>query len=212
MEKNVKRYLVVLIVFLITAALVFIDGRLSKNVPPVMLADFPLNIAEWRGIDHPVEERIQRILQTEHILSRHYRDREGDTVLLSLVYYPDNKIGFHNPESCNVGAGSHIVQKDVYSFPLHGSSSKTPFSVNRLILDGSSGNKAIFYFFVSGDYITENYVQFRIHMMKQQMCFTRPSGAQIQIHRPISSDLESTMATMQGFTDDIIPYLLEYLR
>jgi len=210
--KKTRNYLTVLILLLITAGFVFIDGRLSKSVSMVNLDKLPLTLGGWQGRSFPVEERILRILETEYILDRDYVNREGRHVYLSIVYYPDNKIGFHNPESCNTGSGSKIVQKDV--LPLGKQNPMTQwdgFKVNRLILQRMQGDKVILYFFVSGNYITHDYKKFRLHMMKQQLGFRRPSGAQVQIHSAIAPDIKTTIAIMEDFTRNLAPVLPDYL-
>ena len=109
--KRTTRYLILLILLAITAGFVFIDGSLSKSARAIDLEKLPLALGGWRGKSYPVEERILRILETEYILDRDYVNGDGKHLYLSIVYYPDNKIGFHNPESCNTGAGSRLFKK-----------------------------------------------------------------------------------------------------
>jgi hypothetical protein len=73
------------------------------------------------------------------------------------------------------------------------------------------GDKVILYFFVSGNYITHDYLKFRLHMMKQQMGFKRPSGAQVQIHSTIGPDLKTTVSVMEDFIRYLAPVLPDYL-
>jgi len=212
MKNRERRYLIVLVLLVITVGFVFADTCLTKNVSIVDLEKLPLTIGSWYGQDFPVEERIKNILQTDYILSRDYTNRKKKHVFLSVVYYPDNKIGFHNPESCNTGTGSSLIKKDVQSLKIKRSNAHLEdFQVNKLLMEGAKGNKIILYFFVSGDYMTCDYLKFRLHMMKQQMSFRRPSGAQIQIHSNIDSDPESTVSTMEDFIKDLAPLLPGYL-
>jgi EpsI family protein len=196
----------------ITAGFVFIDGSLSKSVGTIDLEKLPLTLGGWQGKSYPVQERILQILETEYILDRDYVNGDGRHMFLSIVYYPDNKIGFHNPESCNTGAGSKIIQKDVLPIGIKNSTTQLDgFKVNRLILQRMQGDKVILYFFVSGNYMTHDYLKFRLHMMKQQMGFRRPSGAQIQIHSTIAPDLKTTLPVMEDFIRNLAPILPDYL-
>jgi hypothetical protein len=137
---------------LISAAFVFIDGRLSKKTGPVDLNRPTLALGDCQGKNCPVDERILRILETEYILDRQYFNRAGNQLYLSIVYSPNNKIGFHNPESCNTGEGSKIIQKDVLALGGPQSTvSLNGFKVNPLILERMKGNKVIYYFFASGN-------------------------------------------------------------
>jgi EpsI family protein len=212
-KKMNKKCFVVLGFLLIAAGFVFVDDRVSTKVTAVNLENLPLSLGQWQGKSYSVPERILEILETQYILDREYVNPDGRQLYLSIVYYPDNKIGFHNPESCNTGAGSKIVQRDV--LPLgsgNRSSSLNGFKVNRLILERMQGNKVILYFFVSGNYITDDYLKFRWHMMKQQMEFKRPSGAQVQIHGAIAPDMKKTIATMEDFVQNLAPMLPKYLN
>jgi EpsI family protein len=203
-----KNCLILLILLVITAGFVFIDRSLSKSPQTIGLDNLPLTLGEWQGKSFQTDERIMRILQTEYILDRNYTNSTGWNVYLSIVYYPDNKIGFHNPESCNTGAGSKIIRKDVLSI-TNGKSED--FKVNRLILERTQGNKVILYFFVSGNYITHDYLKFRLHMMRQQMGFRRPSGAQVQIHSAIGADPNTAVPILEDFIRSLAPLLPDYL-
>ncbi len=207
-----RNYLILLILLAVAAGFVFADARLSRDVRPVDLNKLPLTVGNWAGKSYPVQERILRILETEYILDRDYVNIEGRHVHLSIVYYPDNKIGFHNPESCNTGMGAKIVKKDVQSINNGNINIETKdLKVNRLILERTQGDKVILYFFVSGNYITHDYLKFRLHMMKQQIVFRRPSGAQVQIHSVIGRNLNSTMPIMEDFIRNLAPLLPNYL-
>jgi len=196
----------------ITAGFVFMDSSLSKSVGTIDLEKLPLTLGGWQGKSYPVQERILKILETEYILDRDYVNGDGRHLFLSIVYYPDNKIGFHNPESCNTGAGSKIIKKDVLSIKNNKTDVRSEdFKVNRLILQRMQGDKVILYFFVSGNYMTHDYKKFRLHMMKQQMGFQRPSGAQIQIHSTVAPDLKTTLPVMEDFIRNLAPVLPDYL-
>ena len=210
--KKTKKYLILFILLLMTSGFVLIDGILSESVKKIDLEELPLAFGGWQGKSYPVQERILQILETEYILDRDYVNRDGRHMFLSVVYYPDNKIGFHNPESCNTGAGSKIIERDVLSISKQNPAVQLDgFKVNRLILQRMQGNKVILYFFVSGDYMTHDYRKFRLHMMKQQMGFRRPSGAQIQIHSNIVPDLKTTLSAMEDFIQNLAPLLPDYL-
>ncbi len=171
------------------------------------MAKIPAIVGEWRGRDMPVEERIERILNTNHLLFRDYINGEGKHIFLSVVYYVDNKIGFHNPESCNTGLGSYVVSRDVLDLPLERSLSNSEvFPVNRLVMGGTKTDKVILYFYVAGNYLTHDYLKFRLHLLKQRMAFQRPGCAQIQLHSDAELGTDSTTAIMANFLKELVPY------
>ncbi|MEJ2253370.1 MAG: EpsI family protein [Nitrospirota bacterium] len=205
------KYLIILVLFLASSVVVFMDGRLSERAVTVNIEDLPLSIGAWKGRDFEVDKRTRDILETDYILNRTYTNPHGDRLTLLVVYYPDNKLGFHRPEACNVGAGSQIEQRGVHAVNVRtGDSGADTLDVNELVMGGSSGDKIIFYFFVSGKYMTNNYLQFRLHMMKQQLGFRIPSGAQVQIHGSIRGGVDHTVSVMEDFVRSLKPLLADF--
>ena len=155
-----------------------------------------------------MEERIERILETKNLFFRDYINGEGKHVFLSVVYYVDNKIGFHNPESCNTAVGSYVVKRDVLDLHLERPLSNSEvFSVNRLIMGGIKTDKVILYFYVAGNHLTHDYLKFRLHLLKQRMAFQRPGSAQIQLHSDVELGTDGTTAIMVNFLKELVSYL-----
>jgi len=212
MRGDLKRYLTVFLLFVITSAFVFVDDRASKSAPQARMAKIPAIVGEWQGRDIPVEERIERILNTNYLLFRDYINREGKHIFLSVVYYVDNKIGFHNPESCNTGIGSYVVQKEVLDLPFERvRSNPDVFRVNRLVMGGTKSHEVILYFYVNGNYMTHDYLKFRLHMVKQRMGFRRQGSAQIQLHSDAELGIDSMTAIMANFLKELVPLLPDYI-
>ena len=212
MRGNLKRYLTVFLLFLITSGFVFVDDRASRSAPQVQMAKVPAIVGEWQGRDIAVEERIRRILNTNHLLLRDYINREGKHIFLSIVYYAENKISFHRPESCNTGLGSYVVQKEVLALPFEKPRSNSEiFRVNRLIMGGAKGDKVILHFYVAGDYMTHDYLRFRLHMVKQRMAFQGQGSALIQLRSDSELGADSTTAIMANFLKELVPLLIDYI-
>lgn len=190
---------------------VFVDGRLSRGDHVVNVVEkLPLSLGEWRGYEFPVDDRVKEILETEFIISRNYTNPAGKHVFLSIVYYPDNKIGFHNPESCNTGVGMKVLDNRLVPVVVPGAEGRRNLVVNRLVLGMGGPSKVIYYFFVTGTAMTGNYPEFRWEMLKQQLVFRRPSGAQVQIHVPVRESVEATLPPMEAFSAALVPVLQGY--
>lgn len=204
-----KKVLVVFLLLLVTSGFVYMDTRLSSGTVTLDPSRLPLALEGWRGTEFPVDARVKEILDTEYILSRDYMNRAGEHVSLSLVYYPDNKIGFHNPESCNTGVGMKVLGRSMA--PLGIGRNRT-IEVNKLLLGSSEPVKALYYFYVTGAAMTGNYPRFRWEMMRQQMAFRRPSGAQVQIHVRIPDGKDTTYPLMEDFARALIPALTRFFQ
>lgn len=204
-----RKVIVVCVLLLVTSGFVYLDARLSSGTVVLDPARLSLALEGWRGTEFPVDQRVKEILDTEYILSRDYMNRSGEHVSLSVVYYPDNRIGFHNPESCNTGVGMKVLGRS--SVPLAIGGDRT-IEVNKLLLGSSEPVKAIYYFYVTGKAMTGNYPRFRWEMMRQQMAFRRPSGAQVQIHVRIRDGKDTTYPLMEDFAHALIPALTRFFQ
>ncbi len=206
--KKHARALTVMVCLTATATLVFVRDRLSRQAPRCDLDALPLSFGDWEGSQYVVEEHVKSVLETEFIISREYRNRGGFPVHLSIVYYPDSKIGFHRPESCNIGSGGPILGRDrpVMPVTLSGGSPQ-PFMPTRLTIGGEHGRSILLYFYVSGEYVTGDYVQFRLHMMGEQLRFRVPSGAQIQLRCAAGASDDAVMQALEDFLRRLLPLL-----
>lgn len=201
----------ILLLLLATSGFVLLDSHLAKKPVTVNLEKFPLTVGEWQGTPYAVEDRVKAILDTEYILTRDYVNPQGKHVFLSLVYYPDNKIGFHNPESCNTGVGMKVLEERIVpiTVTLEGGR-KEQISLNRLVLGNTEPVRVIYYFYLTGDMMTGKYSDFRWNMMRQQLRFKRPSGAQVQLHLPVRENVEATRDIVTHHMNALAPALFSF--
>jgi EpsI family protein len=203
--------IIILILLLATSGFVFLDNHLAGKPVTVNLEDFPFTVGNWRGTPYFVEDRVKELLETDYILSRDYVSEKGEHVYLSLVYYPDNKIGFHNPESCNTGVGMKVLEERLVPVTVGlGVGKQKQINLNMLVLGHEEPTKVIYYFYLTGDAMTGKYSTFRWEMMQQQMRFKRPSGAQVQLHIPIRGNVEDTRKLVANYMTSLAPVLLSY--
>jgi EpsI family protein len=203
--------IIVMLLMLATSGFVLLDSYMANKPVTVNLEDFPLTVGEWRGISYTVEDRVKDILDTEYILSRDYVSPQGEHVFLSMVYYPDNKIGFHNPESCNTGVGMKVLEEKIVpvNIPMRAGGQKQ-IDLNMLVLGQDVPAKVIYYFYLTGDTMSGKYTAFRWQMMRQQMQFKRPSGTQVQLHIPVRGSVEGTRDLVTRYMNALAPALLSY--
>jgi EpsI family protein len=201
----------ILLLLLATSGFVFLDNHLVNKPVTVQLEDFPFTVGNWRGTPYAVDDHVMEILETKYILSRDYVNLKGDHVYLSLVYYPDNKIGFHNPESCNTGVGMRVLDERLVPVTVPtGEGRQKQIVLNMLVLGQAEPGKVIYYFYLTGDTMSGNYSTFRWAMMQQQMRFKRPSGAQVQIHIPVRGGVEATRSVVTDYMTSLAPALLSF--
>ncbi len=205
------RAIIILLLLFATSGFVFLDNHMASKPVTVKLEDFPLTLGSWRGTPYFVEDRVKNILDTEYILSRDYVNPQSEHVYLSLVYYPDNKIGFHNPESCNTGVGMKVLEERLIPITVSLREGKQEqIDLNMLVLGTDVPSKVIYYFYLTGDTMIGKYSTFRAEMMLQQMQFKRPSGAQVQIHIPVRGGVEATRSVVTDYITSLAPALRSF--
>lgn len=202
------RAIIIVLLFLVTSGFVMLDSRLANRPVTVNLEDFPFTVGDWRGTPYLVEDRVKDILDTDYILSRDYTSPQGEHVYLSLVYYPDNKIGFHNPESCNTGVGMRVIENRIVPVTVTSEGGKQEqIDLNMLVMGHAEPVRVIYYFYLSGDRMTGKYSAFRWEMLQQQLQFKRPSGAQVQLHVPVRGSVDATRDVVTRYMNSLAPAL-----
>ncbi len=119
MEKIRNRCLVSFAVLFITALTVnFLsyDTFHKANASIRAIEKIPLRLGRWYGVDVTLEERIYEILETKSIINRIY-SLNGNSVFLSILYYPETKFVFLAPESCLGCHGGQQMPHGVFIRP-----------------------------------------------------------------------------------------------
>lgn len=209
MQKFNLRYIILVSILGIAALVIF----WMQNVQPVGgstidINKIPLNIGNWKGENSTVDQKTKDILETESVLVRKYRNHEGEEVYLAIVYYKDNRVALHLPESCYTGQGSHIAERGKEQLKF----SKTDdFVANKFVLKGDKGNQVILYYFETSDVRTGSYQTMRWHRMINRLKSKSNSGALIRFSSNIINNPEETLKLLKKFIKEIGPLLPEYL-
>ncbi len=96
--------------------------RPALDVDARALAELPLGLAGWSGVEVPLESVVENELQAQVNLQRLYRHRTGEVVWLYIGYYGTERGGRpeHTPRGCYTGAGWKIESQR--SFEVGGGS------------------------------------------------------------------------------------------
>lgn len=82
----------------------------SVPIPRGTLAELPLVIGSWHGVDQPLDAQIVRATDTDDLINRVYRRYHGETVALFIGYGVNLRdLAPHRPEVCYPGAGWTLV-------------------------------------------------------------------------------------------------------
>jgi len=204
-----KRYLLTVLLLLTTAVAVFYIQRGSPaTATKIDIKTIPIKIGEWQGKDLPIDELTTDILETDAVLLRIYENPKGRQVALAVVYYQDNRVALHLPESCISGAGSFIVKEDVEPIPLPG---ENDFKANLMQVKGDKGNQVIVYYFESTGTRTASYKDMRWQRMMNRVRSRSNNGALVRFSTVSSASPEEDLALVKSFMALMSPLLTEYL-
>ena len=170
---------------------------------------FPRDVGKWVSFDLPIPEDVYKILETRNVFTRQYQDPEGKQVYLMLVYSESNRKVSHPPEICYAGSGVSILSNERTYIPF---SPGTSIKVNRLFVEQGNTQQIMYYWFKVGDTFTANYWKQQVLIVWKTLLGKSASSALIRIS--VSVDRRGNAAaieTVDGFTQQVAPYLLEYL-
>lgn len=113
------------------------------------LEDLPSRFGDFVAIrDHEMSEGEERMLKADEYIIRTYESPEGQEFGLYVAYYGRQARGasIHSPRNCLPGAGWEPVQHD--RLLLTGTA--VTGSVNRYIVEHTSGRRALVYYWYEG--------------------------------------------------------------
>lgn len=200
--------IILLFVFIFVAITSYSSTYSSQDVRNIEQA-IPLTLANWKGENLQLSDDIFRILQTQSILVRDYRNDKGEKVTLAVIYYPDNKLGFHQPESCLGGVGYTIVEERTKSIKLSNSDKET--LVKWLHYQRNLTEELIYYFYETNNFVTPNYLAFRWQMFLNRVKYGQTSGALIRISTPLQSNA-SAEKILREFLSEAYPSLYNFVN
>lgn len=206
-----NRQIIIILLLVVFAGGVVSYSTTNTNKESKHILDaIPFTFQNWRGENLELTADVLNILQTESILVREYRNDKGDKVTLAVVYYPDNKLGFHQPESCLGGIGYTIVEDGIknLNFSL---STNYSLQVKWLHYNRNQTHELIYYFYETNDYITPNYLSFRWQMLLNQLKYKQTNGALIRVSTPIQRN-SPPEKILQEFLFKIFPFIENYIK
>lgn len=171
----------------------------------VKIAEFPKTIAGWQGKDLPLTELDYEILETKNLFVRDYKNQDGESVYLYLVYSEDNRKVSHPPEVCFMGSGATIVQKDTLQVT-------DSIKATQMVVEKADSRQLVVYWYKAGGLYTNKYLRQQLKVVIERMLGRRTSGALIRVSTEIKDDGKDTALTLiRLFCAQIEPLLTKYV-
>ncbi len=199
---------IIVVILLAFAAIVALAAYLPARSDIALntkVAAFPLTIGEWQGKDIPLSELDYKILETKNLFVRNYKNAQGQTIQLYVVYSEDNRKVSHPPEVCYMGGGATVIDKSAVQI--------TPaIKAIKMTIEGKDAQQLVVYTFKAGDIYTDQYTGQQWKIVIDRLFGKRATSALIRF----STDLKegknaAALKLIQSFCSEIEPLLAKYL-
>lgn len=207
MKKSNRKYLVVISLTLVCS---FIVHRVESAQPirNEKFFSFPLAIGDWDGIELPMSEYVYQSIGTPYLFLRNYHSPNHRLpVLLSIVWFDDTNIAFHDPEACMGGVGNHVKERSGRRVAFR----RKEYELDTLIVQMPGQDKQlVWYFFDVSGHITTSQTGIRLHVLKERLAGKRASASFIRLITPYADNPAEAERTLAAFLESLLPLLPHY--
>jgi EpsI family protein len=174
------------------------------------LAQFPVAVGEWRGVDQPpFDEEILKVLGADDYLNRVYHGGNASAVGLYVAYYGSQRHGeaIHSPQHCLPGTGWQPVSHSRVQINAAGQ----PLSVNRYIVQKHGQQQLVLYWFQGrGRIVASEYVN-KLYLLTDAVRLRRTDGALVRVIAPIVDEPALADRVTTAFLQVLQPQLTRWL-
>jgi EpsI family protein len=166
--------------FLLSAVLVAGASKTEQVPVRESLANFPLDVGEWRGRRLPdFEAGILDVLGVDEYVNRMYQSRDG-LASLYIGYYQSQRQGdtIHSPMNCLPGSGWEPLSRSYLSIPV---GTETPITVNRYVIQKGLDRQVVLYWYQSHGRIVANEYRSKIFMVYDAVRLNRTDAALVRV-------------------------------
>lgn len=192
---------------LVHSAILNRQAEAGSAAPPESIQNIPKRIADYTqmGEDIEIDEYTLQVLETSSVLMRNYIGDRHWPLSLTIVYAGATRRSLHFPEVCLVGQGWEIREQATQQVGFL-------FTAKRLVLVNGGNQKAVLYWFKTGDKLTGNFFMNALHWTTNQIAFSTPTSAMFKVETPIGpGGEEAAFALLEDFAIKFHPVLMEYV-
>lgn len=211
MQKLLIRYVILIIILIIfSLSTIWLQVNQPKHKTDVDISKIPLNVGDWKGEEILVDRQTKDVLETDSVLMRRYVNiKNNERIDLAVVYYKNNRIAFHLPESCLLGHGSRLTNREIEKINLPNGKN---FYATKLSIKNDVTNNLVVYYFESGTLRSSSYLSFRWQILLNKLRGRSTSGALVRFSIfSIGDNSQNNLDTLKEFISEIEIVLPRYL-
>ncbi len=203
-------------VLLILAAIAAPSVAPHDFPPPARqpLLDFPLQLAEWRGMSSSMERQYLDALQLDDYVLADYTVTGNVPVNVYVAYYQSPKKGrsSHSPKTCIPGGGWEITSFEPLRLDRP-SGTSAPLDVNRVVIQKGGQKQIVYYWFKQRDrWMTSEYMV-KFFLFWDSLTRHRADGALVRLVSGVYGGetedvVDARLQTMAGL---VTPLLSRYV-
>ncbi len=170
-----------------TALFLHLRESSERRIASEPLADFPIQVAAWTGIEQQIDSQTLEVLGAGDFLSRIYiQNRMTAPVSLFIGYFPSQRTGstIHSPKNCLPGSGWVFESSSVAM--LRDSDGKAHKVGEYIIGNGDSRQFVIYWYQAHGRTVSNEYMA-KIYLVTDAIRTNRTDGALVRVITPIES-------------------------
>lgn len=207
-----KRFAAAAVLMLFAA--IFLQVRQRAEVFPhrAALESFPQQLANWTGVDVPLDSDTLKVLGPGDFLLRSYTDEQDAPLDLFIAYFPSQRAGdtIHSPQHCLPGSGWVPIENHAITLSTPG---HDPFPVNRYVIRKGEDRRIVLYWFWAHDRGIASEYWAKFCLVADSLRMNRSDGALIRITSPMYPGESAGEAEqrLMPFTNSVLPILNVYI-
>jgi len=182
----------------------------EPKLPRQPLANFPLSLADWRGNELPMTERMVQAAGVDDYVNRIYSVGQQLPVGLYIGYYGTQRSGdtIHSPKNCLPGSGWEPVRSGYVTVTLPGG---PPIKVNEyLVAKGAETRLVLYWYQGRGRVIASEYAG-KAWMVIDAIRLHRTDGALVRLVTPVDDGEANAQQRLVRFVGELYPQLNQFI-
>lgn len=202
------------IALLLAAGLLLASRTSSENLPPRKpIAEFPIEIGEWKGRATQIPADVLEILGNGEFATRLYSRRPDEAAIdFFLAYFPSQRAGdtLHSPQNCLPGAGWAPLENSRTMLELAPGRS---ILANRFIIGKGLEKQVVYYWYQAHGRTIASEYEAKAFLVLDAIRMNRTDGAMVRIITPVGHGESAEVADARAisFAKSVFPVLPGFL-